>query len=195
MGGLEKITDSILEKAKAEAALIIEKAEEEAESVKKAGEEEREKRKAEADERINEECERILRMGRGNDVREERQILLAAKSKAIKEIIEEAKDKMKNAERDRYLEILKKLLENSVSGKEGEIIFSERDKKLIDDGFIEECKQISSGKLTISNEVCNIDSGFIIRYGKIEINCSIDSIFEDKYNELTDLVNACINAD
>ena len=90
--------------------------------------------------------------------------------------------------------LLKTLLKNSVPGKNGEVIFSKKDKELADKELTAYIKEISKEALTISDKTADIDSGFIIRCGKIEINCSVDSIFEDKHSKLTDIVNACVNA-
>lgn len=194
MGGLEKITGHIIDNAKAEADEIIKKAEAQAAEIRKSSCDEREKRKAAAEEKIKAECEKHLQMSSGKDRQEQRQILLAARSKAIEDIIAEAKERIKNAGREEYLPMLKRLLESAVTDKSGEIIFSKHDKEMLDDDFIAEFKNISKGLLKISDETADTDCGFVLRYGKIEINCSVDSIFEDRYNELTDLVNSCINA-
>jgi V/A-type H+-transporting ATPase subunit E len=35
----------------------------------------------------------------------------------------------------------------------------------------------------------NIDGGFILKYGNIEINSSFDALFEENEEELVDIVN------
>lgn len=194
MGGLEKITGHILDNAKTEADEIIKKAKAQAEEIKVNATEKREERKKTEQERITAECEAIINMNNSNDRQEKREILLESKNKLIEEIIAEAKENIKNADKSEYLLILKTLLKKSISDKKGEIIFSKRDKAFVDADFIAECEDISGGLLKVSDEVTNADGGFIIRYGKMEINCTIDSLFEDKYSELTDLVNSCIKA-
>ncbi len=189
MGGLGKITDSIVSKAELEAAEIIKKAQAEAEEIIKSAKAEVEKKRKTAEERINGAVEKIMLMGQGNDRQEERQIMLASKSKTILAITEEAKKRMKNMKRQEYKKALLKLIKMYSEGKEGEIFFSKKDIDTVD-GEIKEL--LEKEKLKISGEPCSFENGFIIKYGKTEINCSIDSLFEEKYSELTDLVNLCL---
>ncbi len=190
MGGLEKITDSIVSKAELDAAEIIKKAEETAGEIIKSAESEMNKKRKQAEEKISEAVNRIMTMGQGNDRQAERQILLTAKSKIISEIIEEAKNKMKNMGKEEYTEVLFTLIKKYSEGKEGEILFSAKDKEFVDSKIK---TLLEEEKLEISKECCKEECGFVIKYGKVEINCSYDSLFEEKYSELTDIVNTCIS--
>ena len=193
MGGLEKITEHIINNAKIKAEEIINEAKIKAEEIKRLSEDENKKLAVENDEKIKAECEKIMQMAASSDRQNERQAVLDAKSSVIKSIIKEAEERIITMEKSEYIEFLKTILKNSQSGEKGEIVFSEADKKLLDDELIAEIEKISGGALKVSGEKAQIDKGFIIRYGKTEQNCSIHSIVEDKYNELTDLVNSCIS--
>lgn len=188
MGGLEKITGAIISKAELEASKTIEKAQKQAEEILNKAKLEAENKIKNEQMLLNEECERILQMGKAGDRQEIRQIALASKSKVIFEIIEEAKNKIKNLGIREYTTVLERLIEKFAEEKKGEILFSETDKKAA-----EVIKALLKEKnLELSGETASCDRGFVIRYGKIEINCSIDSVFEEKYSELTDLVNSVI---
>ena len=50
------------------------------------------------------------------------------------------------------------------------------------------------GALEFSGEVRNIDGGFILVYGGIEENCSIDAVFAEKRDELLDQVRKILFA-
>lgn len=195
MGGLEKITEHIINNAKIKADEIINEAKRKADEIKKLAEDENKKLTAENDEKIKSECEKIMQMSASSDRQNERQAVLDAKSSVIKSIIKEAEERIISMGKAEYLEFLKTILKNSQSGEKGELVFSEADKKLVDDKLITEIEKISGGDLKVSSETAQVDKGFIIRYGKTEQNCSIRSIIEDKYNELTDIVNSCISAD
>lgn len=194
MDGLNKITERIIEKARSEADEIIGKAQAEADEIIKQSETKKEKIKSEAHERLTSDCDKIMKMGESADRQNEKSIILQMKSAAINEIIEEAKNRLKNCGEAEYIEILKTLLKNSVPDKNGEVIFSARDKTIADKELTDYIDTISNGRLVISDETADFDCGFIIRCGKLEINCSVDSIFEDKRSKLTDIVNACVNA-
>ena len=195
MGGLEKITEHIINNAKIKADEIINEAKRKACEIKKLSDDENKKLTFENDEKIKAECEKIMQMAASADRQNERQARLDAKNSVIKSIIKETEEKIAQMDKQEYLEFLKTILKNSQTGEKGEILFSPADKKLLDDAFISECKKISGETLEIADETAAVEKGFIIRYGKTEQNCSIRGIIEDKYNELTDLVNSCISAD
>ena len=193
MGGLEKITEHIIDNAKKSADEIINNAKIKAEEIKDNSENENKRLILENNEKIKAECEKIMQMSAASDRQNERQAMLDAKNKVIKSIIKESEEKIFSMEKSEYFDFLKTILKNSITGQNGEILFSASDKELVDDNFIKDLKSISGGALEICDETAPIEKGFIIRYGKTEINCSISGIIEDKYNELTDLVNSCIS--
>ena len=195
MGGLEKITEHIINNAKKSADEIILAANQKADEIKKSAQEESKKLSLENDLRIEAECEKIMQMAESEIRQNERQTILDTKNRVIKEIIKSAEEKIVKMEKAQYSEFIKTILKNSMTGEKGEILFSKADENLIDDEFITDCNKITNGMLEFSKERAPIEKGFIIRYGKTEQNCSIKGIIEDKYNELTDLVNSCITAD
>ncbi len=195
MGGLDKITEHIIDNAKKRADEIINEAKVMADEFKNLSDAENEKLTLANDEKIKAECEKIMQMATSADRQNERQALLDVKNSVIKKIIKDSEEKIISMDKEKYLEFLKTILKNSQTGETGEILFSSADKKLVDDDFIDECNKITGGVLQFSNETAPVEKGFIIRYGKTEQNCSILGIIEDKYNELTDLVNSCISAD
>ncbi len=195
MGGLEKITEHIINNAQKSADEIIRNANQKAEEIKKSVGEEVKRLTLENDLKIKAECEKINQMADSESRQNERQSVLDTKNRVIKEIIKSAEEKIINMQKNEYAEFIKTILKNSITGEKGEILFAKADKNLVDEDFIADCNKITNGMLEFSNETAPIEKGFIIRYGKTEQNCSINGIIEDKYNELTDLVNSCITAD
>ena len=45
-----------------------------------------------------------------------------------------------------------------------------------------------SGKITLSPKVRNIESGFVLAYGPVEMDCSFPALFQDGYEGLRDAV-------
>lgn len=195
MGGLEKITEHIINNAKKSADEIILAANQKAEEIKKILGEEVRRLTVENDLKIKDECEKIKQMADAQIRQNERQSVLDTKNRVIKEIIKSAEEKIVNMQKDDYREFIKTILKNSMTGEKGEILFAKADANLIDEEFITDCDKITNGMLEFSGETASIEKGFIIRYGKTEQNCSIKGIIEDKYSELTDLINICIKVD
>ena len=191
MTGLEKMVSQILEEADASATVTISDAEKKAsEILKEAGE------KADAIHRQREEQSRAKvksyeeRTASAADMKK-RTAILAAKQELIGGVIADAADRVKNLDDGKYFEILKNMAEKYIPPREGEIYFSPKDLERMPDDFREEIRALAAqkgGTLEISGETRNIDGGFILAYGGIEENCSIDAMFAEKRDELLDLV-------
>ena len=61
-------------------------------------------------------------------------------------------------------------------------------------GFAEKISDATNGKLKVSSEPKNIDGGFILAYGDIEINCSFDALISEKIDVIKDTLNKIIFA-
>ena len=71
------------------------------------------------------------------------------------------------------------------------MFLSDRDIKRMPGNFQKEISEIAEsvgGKLSISTNPKNIKNGCILVYGGIEENCTIDALFEERRNYLSDMV-------
>ena len=124
-----------------------------------------------------------------------RQALLPTRQDIIDEVIEKAYDQLGAQDDKSYFDMVEKLLVKNVRAGEGEICFNEADLKRITDDFRQRVKKIAAdkgGTLTISDTPVKIRNGFILAYGGIEENCSLDAIFSEKREGLRDLVNSIL---
>ena len=186
MGGLEKIIDSIAAEAKGEADEINQKALAEIAEIKLQCKKESEKLKEENVRKTQEECMNLSASVEAAADAQARELILSTKNKIIADVLDEIKTDIENMGADEYFEFLSELLENNDEDEAGTIYFNERDSSRIPESFK---AKLSDKKLTLSDECVDIDGGFIIKYGKIDINCSISGIFEDKKNTLSDIIN------
>ena len=189
MTGLEKMVSQILEEADASAAVMISDAEKKAaEILGEAGEK--------ADKIRQQRKSYEERTASAADMKK-RTAVLAAKQELIGKVIADACDRVKNLDEGKYFEILKSMAEKYLLPREGEICFSKKDLERMPANFREEIKglaQKKGGTLEISGEARNIDGGFILVYGGIEENCSIDAMFAEKRDELLDQVRKILFA-
>lgn len=192
MGGLERITGEIIEEARREAERILRKADNEAEKIAAAGRAEAEKRRAEATRETAQELGKRRAMAAASSRQERRQILLQTRMEAIREAVATAKHTIYTMEGQPYFELLMQLFRNYAQEEDGVILFSERDLARMPDGFIEKLNgTLERGSVALGTQPADIEYGFIIRYGDIEQNCCIESIFEEKKNVLEDRINRC----
>ncbi len=192
MAGIEKITEAIALDAEKKAAEIIETAKKEAEAILNNAKEEcrifSEEQKA-----VREKAEKIED---GRTASQKEQVLklriLKEKQEIIESVLAKAKDKLLNKSDSDYTELLLSMIEKSALGEKGEVLLNKKDKSRVSVDFIERADEIAKkkgGSLTMSNEEVDIDGGLVLRYGRIEINSSIESVFDENREHLVDVVN------
>lgn len=180
MAGIDNLKKRILKDDEDKARETIEEAEAKAKEILSHAKEKSEliikEAKAKAEKDGSDRRERIIARAQ----LDARNNMLQAKQETIDNILSLAEKKIENMNSKDYSDFLEKLLMVSIETGEEEVIFSEKDKKRIDPGLVARIneKLVSMGKkgfLKISNETRNINSGFILKKGGVEINSSVDS--------------------
>ncbi len=190
MAGLDNICEKIISDAKVKADEIVLKAEKQSALIKAEGESKRAK--------IKEETDRILADGEREHkeritallLAREREELLKTENDTIKEIILEAKNRMENLSKTEYFDLLEAIYKLNAEDSDGELLLTKEDRERMDKDFPERLSKIR-GSVKLSDETIN-KKGFIIRYGRILLNCTFDAIFEDKQNTFFDIAAACL---
>ena len=192
MAGIDNITNEILLDARKQADSILADARRKAESVKTTAQKEavsiKEKASQKADADVAEYGKRIqslIEMQR-------RQAILAGKQEIIAEVIKKAQDKLLQQDDESWLAMVEKLLKKAVHAGDGEILFTAEDQKRLPSGFAELISKVAAekgGTLKVSEETADISDGFLLRYGGIDENCSLKALFEEKQEQLQDVVH------
>jgi len=192
MTGLEKMKSQILNEANEVADSKIEAAHSEAEKILAEAKTEAENSKIsilqKSETAIANYKERVIS---SNDLRRRTKIL-AAKQEVIAEVLDGAYESVRSMDKEKYFEMLLKILEKYAQPEAGEIFFSPADTKALPEGYaakIAECAAAKGGSLTVSEEGRNIENGFVLAYGGIEENCTLKAMFEAKRDELSDKVH------
>jgi len=193
MAGAEKIVDKILEEAKSKADASIEKAKKEAAQILRSAEEEaRNRQKVILDRAFEEAIERKKRMIAVGEL-EGRKEKLKAKQEVIETVFKKAVEELNSLPADEYEKVLTEMIADSVSGSNAEIILSEKDKKKVSSNFLKNINERldqmgKKAQLTISDESRNINGGFILKEGDVEINNSFEAILRMNRDQLEELV-------
>lgn len=190
MTGLDKIISQIGADSADRCRDIAENAEREAEKIL-----------ADADEQIkiiNEECAKSLekdlidiKLSAESSAQLKRnQIVLKGKLEAIEDILEKALEIIKALPKKEYFEILKELIiKNAINGN-GVLMLNSEDTRKLPQNFIDSVNSALKGKSVISlGDSVEIDSGFILVYGDIDINCTFSAIAAEKRDALRDGLN------
>ncbi|MCR4653596.1 MAG: hypothetical protein K5744_07870 [Eubacterium sp.] len=119
---------------------------------------------------------------------EERRMLLRAKQELISDVIAKAKEAFVNLPAEEYFNLLLKLIGKNALLREGEICFSKNDFQRLPKDFA--AKLVAAlpegASLNVSKEDAKIDGGFILKYDGLEQNLSVEEIFEEMKDQMTD---------
>lgn len=117
-------------------------------------------------------------------------IILEGKLDIISSTLDRALEVIKALPKKEYFEILKGLILKNVRKGEGVLRLSEEDTEKLPSNFIDSINNALKRGYKISlGESADIDSGFILVYGDIDINCSFDAVASAKREELRDTLN------
>ena len=181
MAGLDKIISQIKEESQEAAARTLAGARDEADKVLAAARKEAESECADIERRSRQSVANILERGQSAADLKKRGSILAEKQKLIGDTIEKAKAELKGMDTDAYFDMILKLAVKSAQNGKGELLFSAKDLARVPEGFEDRLNAALKDKdaaLHISKDTRDIDAGFVLTYGGIEENCSINAIFD-----------------
>ncbi len=131
---------------------------------------------------LEKEAERIYSAEKSRNEQKLKTALLETKTRCIKNAAQNAKQKILSMPDSDYENFLKRQYEKVTTGEKGTVYLNERDKKRVKSDTFSGC--------TVSDKCIKTDGGFILEYDKVDYDCRIDSLFEEKYNEICDAVNS-----
>lgn len=186
MAELQVLTDKIRRAAEEKAAGILAQAKSERDKIfadaKVAGDADAVRIAEEA----KKEAERITTRAISAAAQKSAQQKLAFKMEMINSVMEKAKQSFLEAENSVYMARLIKLLDSRAQkGESGELLLNKKDKAAVNAEFTAKLKEFN---LTLSEKDADIEGGFILVYGKVEENCSVEAIFRENYEELVDFI-------
>ena len=144
-------------------------------------ESERQKMQAKARQRADEERNRIITLTRLASRRD----ILSEKQSLIDRVFEDTRKKILEMGRDDYRRLIGNFLKDNVEAGDQDVILDDGETR-IDQAFLDEATRSLGlpGRLKLSSERRKIGGGFILRSGKIETNCALDTILRDARERL-----------
>ncbi len=189
MTSSEKILAGIAEEAKAQADKINSDAEKQAAEItaaaKTEAETEAEKIKADAEKK----AELIINSGKSSAELLKRDTALNCRRELIEKALVAVADTV-NAYGDKdYFDFLLTLIKKEKLNDKGEVYLSVKDKVRNITDFKSE---LSALNLTLSDTFADINGGFILKYGDIQINGELSALIHEKRDVLTDELNKAL---
>jgi V/A-type H+-transporting ATPase subunit E len=189
MAGAESLIDRILEEARQQARINLEHARSEADAIIGEAKEAAGKKGAQITENARREAgERRGRLISTAEL-EGRKKVLQAKQEMVEEAFKIALEKLNAVPDTQYESTLIDMIAGAMPGGEAEIILSSRDRERLSRGFAGAVNQRlaqsgCTGSVRLSEEVRNINGGFILKCGSVEINNSFEAIVRMLRSEL-----------
>lgn len=195
MTGLDKMKSQILDEAKAAAEGKIAEAKAQAEeTIRNAKEDAAKQTESILHKSKNDVSNYQERLESSIDL-QKRTKILAAKQEVIAGVLEKARAKVEAMEAGEYFSMLLKMVEKYALAQDGEICLCAADLARLPEGFEAEVFRIAKekgGSLKLSGEGKQIKNGFILVYGGVEENCTINAMFDAKKDELSDIVHRLV---
>lgn len=117
---------------------------------------------------------------------------LAKRHSEIEKTLSIAKEKVLSLSDKEYFALLTSLaVKNARKGEEGTLILGKCDLKRNTEEFLKLLKQ-EEINVQISKTPADISGGFILKYGDIEYNFTIDAVINDKREVLEDKINSIL---
>lgn len=185
MSGLDRIIEKINADSLASCREIADQAQKRAQDIVSDADERAEQVYAEIIADAEKKAQSIMTMSEANVSGIARRAELSAKVEAVDAAIEAAYGAMCDMGADEYFAALEKLAVRNAGKGEGELRLSKRDLDRVPSGFADRINAaLTDGSVKLSGQSADIDNGFILVYGDIEINCTFRALI----NEQKDIV-------
>ena len=188
MSGLDKIVSRLTEDTKKECEEILETARQKAAAAIAEAQTEGNALIRDAQKNGEELRFRALQRAEGQLRSDARRAHLASKVELVDEVIDEAKRSIRTLSVENYFRAMAALaLSNKLEGV-GEMRMSRNDLQRMPSDFIDQL----GGRVRVSPVPADIEDGFILKYGDIEMNCTLDALFAAYRDELRLKANALL---
>lgn len=190
MSGLDKILAEIRDEAAAEAKMAVDAAKGEAEKILTKAKEDSSAQMDRILAAANAEVADVERSRESAIALQHRQRTLAQKQTLLCETLQKAQTVVKELPDDLYFGLLARLAKNAAQNGQGVMFLNQKDKDRMPADFEKKlgAELMEGASLSVSGTVCQIDGGFVLKYGDVEENCSIEAIFNARGDEFSDLI-------
>lgn len=191
MTGLDKIKQNILDEAAEAAKASMDEAKAKASQIEEQNKADAEKKCAEISQKTEAQLVQIKERAKSSMELERSRKILETKQALIAEVIDNAKAQIRELPDEEYFALLLKVADKAIHEGEGVISLSSKDLARMPKDFEDKIKAIAEGRqanMSVSKDAIDVEDGFVLSYGGIEENCTLEAIFADKKEELSDLV-------
>ena len=196
MTGLERIVEKITAENKQATDAMLEKTGEQANRMLA---EAREDANAKAERVVDEakkEADRIVGVAKSQAESITRKRYLQVRNAVVNDILSAAYERIESFDDERYFDLLLRLCIRNAEKGEGVLCMNARDLARMPADFEVKINSAiyETGAVQVSRDPIAIENGFVLVYGDIEVNCTLRAVFDERMDELKDLLNPMLFA-
>ncbi len=188
MTGIERIVEKIREESLRKCETVIAEAKEKGDEIILEAKKEASKVAFDITEKGKKEAERKVAAARSAAETISKTRYLEVKNAIVNDIIAAAFEKIEAMSDEEYFALLLSLCEKNVESGEGTMFLSSHDLERAPEDFEESVNSLiyEKGAVRLSKTPKNIENGFVLVYGDIEVNCTLRAVFDEKLDLLRD---------
>lgn len=188
MSGLDKIIQDIQAQADSKAGELMAAAKEKADAVIAEAQRDADEQVAEAEEKAKRDSEQVIERAHSSAQLRQQKMILEKKQELIEQVLGKAKEAILALSDNDYFAMIEKMAARFDLPEAGTIRFAKKDLDRLPKGFADKLKKAVGADVEIAKDPADIDGGFVLSYGGIEENCSIDAMFRSEHEGLQDCV-------
>lgn len=193
MTGLEKINDRILHEAQMQAKESMQNAENQAAVLLDAARSEAEEKRNAIINKAKKDAQEVKKRIIAAAELEARKQRLRAKQELVEETLSRVLHQLVNMPEIQYRQMLASMIADAAEEEEFDILLSSRDRErlgeaLLSDAVSQLAARGKNAKLKMAVGNANIQGGFILRTGNIEMNYSFEAMMRMQQDELEQLI-------
>ena len=191
MSGLDKITNMITEEATEECQKILKDASDEIKNIIASARKEANKVSREIVDKAKKEADLITATAKGKAESISRNRYLEIRNAILNDVISAAYLEIEKFSDEEYFELIKKLLIKYIQPGECTMFLNGYDLGRLPEDFEIEINTavFEKSAVYVSKQAVDIENGFILSYGQIEINCTFKAIFDENMDNLKDMLS------
>lgn len=197
MNGIEKITGRIEAEAKAKAAEISAAAEAKAAEIRAENEKDAQAKYWELIRVGTADCEAMVAREKRMAEMESKKDILALKQSMVSAAFDKACDMIINLPENEYVGFMARLAADAAASGSEEVVFNERDKAVRGAAVVKAANELlaakgKEGKLAVAEDTKNIQGGFVLRQGGVEVNCCVEKMVDMQRNDMASSLAAVL---
>ena len=194
MTGLDRIVAKIAEESKQKTDSIIAEARQTADEIIAEAKAESQK---EADKIIaaaKAEADRKIAVARSAAEAVTRNRYLKVRNAVVNDIISAAYEKITKMDDEAYFDLLFAICVKNIEKNECKMYLNERDLARMPEGFEDRINQAvyETSAVQISDTPKDIENGFVLVYGDMEVNCTLKAVFDESMDRLKDILSSIL---